>query len=159
MAREQNSWVHKVKETVANGEEAALRFLQDYNSIFRHHKDVHTARILSRVWEIASTSNRVGQLVRSHEERLKSLYGVLAIEEGLDNIQQHLQEAIDDFQENPCAELEEFRPLVPAARCDIRRWRRENKEKLKDYHKRASTCLEGIEVPLEDLRRLVVAFE
>jgi hypothetical protein len=59
MAREQNSWVDKVKETVANGEEAALRFLQDYNSIFRHHKDVHTARILSRVWKIASTSNRV----------------------------------------------------------------------------------------------------
>jgi HD superfamily phosphohydrolase len=159
MNREQNSWVEKLKETVENGEEVALRYLREYTNIFRHHRDAHTARVLSRVWKIASTSNRVGQLVRSHGERLGSLYSVLAIEEGLDNIQEHLQEAIDDFRENPSAELEEFRPRAPVNRCDIRQWRRENKETLKDYHRRASACLEGIEVPLEDLRRLVCAFE
>jgi hypothetical protein len=159
MTHEQNTWVNKVKETLEAGEEISLRFLRDYTTVFRHHKDVNTARILSRVWKVASTVASVKVLVESHRERLASLYGVLAIEEGLDNIQQHLQEAFDDFQENPCAEVEDFRAIVPTHRSDIRQWRREHKEKLKDYHKRASTCLEGIEVPLEDLRRLTHAFE
>jgi hypothetical protein len=154
-----SSWVNKVKETAEAGEEISLRFLQDYTNIFRHHKDVHTARILSRVWKVASTIASVKVLVDTHRERLASLYGVLSIEEGLDNIQEHLQEAFQDFNENAAAELEEFKATVPSNRSDIRQWRREHKEKLKDYHTRASTCLEGIEIPLEDLRRLTDAFE
>jgi hypothetical protein len=108
-----SSWVNKVKETAEAGEEISLRFLQDYTNIFRHHKDVHTARILSRVWKVASTIASVKVLVETHRERLASLYGVLSIEEGLDNIQEHLQEAFQDFNENAAAELEEFKAHCP----------------------------------------------